>query len=273
MNRKRLALAILLGVFAVCLVYAYLAMPRLEKAPPRSSSQRARSVDTGDLKSEKAKSSDRIDFAFLISEPEDFPGAKRDIFRFGQHRPVRTEIPTPVAESLPAEAVVNTAIMPEVVPMQVVQRSLGQFTFLGFLDKGGEKTVFLSSGGNLFLVKQGERFGVDREFHVAEIDNKLLKVSHSGRNGLIEIPLIEQQKLAASASSPAVVPRDPVAPVPMNNTRIFKPQRRMVRPDAPQEREEALPEMTEEFNPEVEQEVEKPVEGEVLEGEVNGAKQ
>ena len=46
-----------------------------------------------------------------------------------------------------------------------------------------------------------------------------------------------------------------------------------MRPDAPQEREEALPEMTEEFNPEVEQEVEKPVEGEVLEGEVNGANQ
>ena len=36
MNRKRVILGSLLGVLAISLVYAYLATPRLEKAPPIS---------------------------------------------------------------------------------------------------------------------------------------------------------------------------------------------------------------------------------------------
>ena len=86
----------------------------------------------------------------------------------------------------PVEVVEEPQIVP-MTPLEIVQRSLGQFTFLGFLDKGGEKTVFLSSGGELFLVKQGEVFGTDREFTVNAIDGNILKVEHSGSAGLIEV--------------------------------------------------------------------------------------
>ena len=66
MNRKLMILAALLGVLALCLIYAYLATPRLEKAPPRSDSKRTRQAVGKVSKDQQSKfSQERIDFAFL----------------------------------------------------------------------------------------------------------------------------------------------------------------------------------------------------------------
>ncbi len=269
MNRKRVILAALLGVLALCLLYAYVATPRLEKAPPRTSSQRAQSDTRTTENLKTGDQPDRINFDFLTTEPEDFHGAKRDIFRFVQTRPVRVEAPVVIVEPP-----VVTPVIPEqpVVPFAVVQQSLSKFTFLGFLEKAGEKTVFLSSGGNLFLAKRGEKFGADQEFLVTDIDGNLLKVRHTGREGLIEIPLIEQQKLSASVSSPAKMP--PAAGISNQPAkRSFMPRARALQPAAPPESEQPFPEMIEENAPEEGQEIEPPVEGDVLEGETNGSNQ
>jgi len=272
MNRKRVILASLLGVLALSLLYAYIATPRLEKAPPRTANQRVLPVAvkaTDGLKSKSVQA--RINFDFLTVEPEDFPGAKRDIFRFRQMRPVQTETPVAMVET-PTPPVTSAVVMPETVPLAVVQQSLGKFTFLGFLEKAGEKTVFLSSGGDLFLVKRGERFGADQEFLVAAIDGNLLQVSHDGREGLIEIPLIEQQKLNASSSSPAHIA--PAEKIPTQTTpRTFTPKRRMLRPSAPQEDEQPYTEMNEENDPDKVQEAELPAEGDALEEKVNDSNQ
>lgn len=193
MNRKRVILGSLLGVLAVCLVYAYLATPRLEKAPPRDAASRKLAVSQEAPEVDPSESRGRIDFAYLSAEPQEFGGAQRDIFQFAQRRPVKTVPSIRVVQKEIHEPV----LLPEVIPVEVVQKSLSQFTFLGFLEKAGEKTVFLSSGGNLFLVKQGEHFGAGQEFLVEQIDDKFLKVRHAGREGLIEVPLIEKQKLYA----------------------------------------------------------------------------
>ena len=274
MNRKRIILAVLLGVLALCLVYAYVATPRLEKVPIKAASQRARSdvKVSGAMKVQKA--TERVDFDFLTSEPKEFKGAKRDIFRFGQQRPIQQKAPVPVVAT--PVAVPVTPVMPvmpvqPVLPFEVVQQSLAKFTFLGFLEKAGEKTVFLSSGGNLFLAKRGESFGDAREFQIVDIDDKLLKVRHAGRDGLLEIPLIEQQKLSASVSAPARL--QPAAPAPPQRTGTLTPRRGMPRPAAPQESEESLPEMIEENAPTEGQEAEPSAEGDVLEGETNGSNQ
>lgn len=271
MNRKRVILAALLSVLALCVLYAYVATPRLEKAPPRAAGQRVRPdvKATGELKPKSAQT--RINFDYLTVEPQDFAGAKRDIFRFGQLRPVRAETPVAIVETLETPAT-SVVVMPEAVPFAVVQQSLGKFTFLGFLEKAGEKTVFLSSGGDLFLVKRGEGFGADQEFLVDAIDGNLLKVRHVGRDGLVEIPLIEQQKLNASVSAPAhLAPTAGVSSQP--NQRTFTPKRRMLRPAAPQEIENPFTEMNEENAPEEGLEAEVPAEGDVLEEEVNGTNQ
>jgi hypothetical protein len=157
----------------------------------------------------------------------------------------------------------------EIVPFEVVHRALAQFTFLGFLDKAGEKTVFLSSAGSLFLAKSGEQFGTDLEFTVEDISGELLQVRHNGREGLIEIPLLEQEKLNASVSAPARLPA--VAPINRPQTRAFNPKRRMLRPAAPQGGETDFPGTIEEINPNGESPADLPVEGDDSEGEANGS--
>jgi hypothetical protein len=234
---------------------------------------------TGDLESKNVQ--ERIDFAFLIAEPQEFSRAKRDIFRFGGQPPVKI-VPKPIA---PAPFTPLVEAFKPVLPV-VVENALSRFTFLGFLEKDGEKTVFLSSSGNLFLVKRGERFGIDQEFLVADIDDDLLKVRHVGREGLIEIQLIEQQKLNTSVSAPAQIrPAAKVSNQP--RTRAFKPKRRAVRPAAPPETEESFPEAEDTF-PETEESVPETIEkndpaderkskrlptGLILEGDVNGTNQ
>jgi hypothetical protein len=231
MNRKRVILGALLGVLAICVVYAYLATPRLEKAPPRAADQRKQPAEKSPEVDEK-ESRGRIDFAYLTLEPQEFTGAQRDIFRFGRRPLVKTAPPPPIVQKEAPKPV----IMPKVVPVEVVQKSLSQFTFLGFLEKGGEKTVFLSSSGDLFLVKQGEHFGAGQEFLVEQIDDKLLKVRHAGREGLIEVPLIEKQKLNAAVSAPVSVSRGGVPARPPVNARTLRPNSRVApRPAARQE--------------------------------------
>ena len=231
MNRKRVILGALLGVLAICVVYAYLATPRLEKAPPRAADQRKQPANEKSPEVDEKESRGRIDFAYLTLEPQEFTGAQRDIFRFGRRPLVKTAPPPPIVQ----KEAPKPAIMPKVVPVEVVRKSLSQFTFLGFLEKAGEKTVFLSSGGNLFLAKQGEHFGAGQEFLVEQIDDKLLKVRHAGREGLIEVPLIEKQKLNAAVSAPVSVSRGGAPARPPVNERVLRSRSRTVRPLAGQD--------------------------------------
>lgn len=275
MNRKRVILAALLGVFALCLVYAYIMTPRLEKAPPRAvaeNQRRARPV----VESPARGGADRINFVFLSTDTEQPDDAKRDIFRFGRRAPVRHPEAEVAVSPVAPPPETSTITMP--VPVEVVQQALGRFTFLGFLEKERVKTVFLSSSGTLFLVKKGETFGVEQEFAVVDIEKNLLQVRHAGRDGLIEIPLIEKQKLSASVSAPVTIPREAVAPLPAGNAQGFRPQRRSMRPGTPQEgtdlQQEQVPqELIEEYNPEERQETNEPVKEDVLEGEANGKNQ
>jgi hypothetical protein len=204
--------------------------------------------------------------------------------------------PKPIA---PVAITSPVAAFKPVMPV-VVEKALSRFTFLGFLEKDGEKTVFLSSSGNLFLVKRGESFGIDQEFLVADIDDDLLKVRHAGREGLIEIQLIEQQKLNASVSAPAQI-RPAAKASNQPRTRAFTPKRRVARPAAPPETEESFPGTeesfpgteesfpgTEESFPETEESLPETIEknepadeqkskrlptGLILEGDVNGTNQ
>ena len=271
MNRKRVVLGALLGVLAISLVYAYLTTPRLEKAPPRVTSPRQSAPSLEALQGEESGPRRRIDFAYLESGVQEFTGAQRDIFRFGQRRMAQIAPRPPVVE----KDVMRPLVLPKPVPVEVMQKSLSQFTFLGFLEKAGAKTVFLSSGGNLFLVKQGERFGAGQEFLVEQIDDKLLKVRHAGRDGLIEIPLIERQKLYAAVSAPVSVSRGGGSVRPPVNERILRSSRRTALPIAPQGGREPQDDQAqiEDYNPDAMQEPENPVDEGAKEGEVNGKNQ
>lgn len=271
MNRKRIILAALLGVLVVCMFYAYLATPRLEKAPPRTSKPKARTATRTDAP-KPGGDEGRVDFGFLTAEPQKYSRAERDIFNYGGRHIEVTKAPPVVPKPVVPEPVVTAPVPVETVPVSVVNKSLSRFTFLGFLEKAGEKTVFLSSSGNLFLVKSGERFGAENEFLVVEIKGNILKVSHAGLADLIEVPLIEQQKLTASVSAPAhIAPRAAADNQP--RPRTFAPNKRMPRQDLETNGENPPPEMNQEDNPDGGQETATPENGDALEGEVNGTNQ
>ena len=89
MNRQRQLLAALVAVLAASLLYAFWTMPRQEKAPPRTAppkpaaakaAKSAKPVPAG--KGAGQVSSDRLLLELLDREPQPFPGAGRDIFRF-----------------------------------------------------------------------------------------------------------------------------------------------------------------------------------------------
>lgn len=265
MNRKRVILAVLLGVLALCALYAYFATPRLEKAPPEVASPRLRPAAKATVDIKSAEVQKRINFDSLVYEPQEFPGAKRDIFRFVQQRPVMIKPAVPVVKA-PVVEIVEPK--PAAEPVKVAIEPISTFTFLGFLEKAGEKTVFLSSGGNLFLVKRGESFGIDQEFVVEDIFDNTLKVRHTDQDRLITIPLIEQQKLRAAVSAPASREPRPEVSIPQPRARVPRSQSMTT-----QEGEATFPVITDENNPEEQQQFESPAEGDVLEGEANGTNQ
>ena len=202
MNRKRLTLAILLGILAFCLVYAYLAAPRQQKASPRATA--GNNVKSG-IERLQAQSPQRVRLESMKRQETPFPGADRDIFRF-KERPVRVVLPaakTPAPDPVPVPVVVEVAkpVMP--TPIELTQKALSKFTFLGFMSKQGERTVFLSSEGELFVVKAGERFGTKREFLVTGIEAQFLKVRRDGDAQAVQVPLVENESLKPAVSAPA----------------------------------------------------------------------
>ena len=276
MSRNRTVLAALLGVLALSMLYAYFTMPRQEKAPPREAPrQTVKRPDVTVAEKTSTGNEDRIDFAYLDQPSENYPGAERDIFNFGGKRSKvqpKPETRKPVEVKPP----VTETVRMQPPPMDAVNRSLSQFTFVGFLEKGGEKTIFLSSSGEMFLVKSGEKFGVNQEFLVKEIDGEFIRIKHAAREGIIELKLIEQERLNSAVSAPArLTPLPAVETQP--RARFIPPNRTLPRQvGAP---EEILPEMNQENNPETEEipeteQIPETNEGEQRpEGEFNGKNQ
>ncbi|MCM2264512.1 MAG: hypothetical protein NDI73_04900 [Desulfuromonadales bacterium] len=192
MNRKRLLLAALAGLLLLSLAYAFWAMPRQEKAPPRAETPRAVAKKPLAGKQEPPPA-DRLHLGLLAETPQPFPGAGRDIFRFrGGWAPV-VEAPTMIAP--PVAVVAPPPPPPPPTPEQILQQKVAGFTFLGFLDKGGVKTVFLSSAGDLFLVKAGERFGKGQELLAQEINATELVVRAGEGSETVRVKLVENEAL------------------------------------------------------------------------------
>ncbi len=200
MRGKPLVLLALLGLLVVSIAYAFWMTPHLQKAAPRKSVASPRFTEEAVL----SNTMPRLRVDLLTAEPKPFPGARRDIFNFRSSKrkiPVRS-ILKPV-KSTPRAVVAESSLQP--IPLQLVHKELSRFTFLGFVDRSGEKTVFLSSGGDLYVVKKNESFGRELEFRVEDIAENQLVVVRSGLADQVVIPLIENMQLAPAVSTPAAV--------------------------------------------------------------------
>ena len=205
MSRQRLVLVGLVAVLALSLVYAFWAMPRQEKAPPRpapvkpavSLVKTGKPAPAGKVEKQVKPSSEHLLLELLGREPQVFPGAGRDIFRFGGRAQTVVEV-EPVEVEPPPEPP-----KPPPTPEEILKGSLKDITFLGFLDKGGKRTVFLTSGDDVYLVKAGERFGKNRELIAKEISARQLVVGWVDGPETVKVQLLENEKLQPATISGA----------------------------------------------------------------------
>ncbi|PLY02582.1 MAG: hypothetical protein C0623_03760 [Desulfuromonas sp.] len=203
MNRQKQILVALLVVLALLGVRAYLATPRQQKVV---TDDPGRNRDAGQLERlTRSGSVDDQQVKLDLLEPakEKYQGYKRDVFNFYVPKPK----PKPVEKVVTAPP--KKVILPpprEVVTPQVRQQ-LAKFTFLGFLVKDQERTVFLAKRDDLFLVKRDDTFGENNQFKVVSVTEEMMKIRQNDTDGLIEIVLVEKEPLIPSFSSGGVTSR------------------------------------------------------------------
>lgn len=203
MNRK-IVLGCLLGVLGLSLTYAISYSPRQEPVTAPSVRPPVRSAATGkDRPAELPVEELRVRLEILERQAEPFPGIRRNLFGslviVAPPPPPPPVLPPPVAAPpIPVEAPLAE---------EVARQELARFTYLGFLEKGKGKTIFLSGANELFLVKKGDRFGGKRQFLVKELAPDRLIIQQGDDPRPIVLSLVEQASLAPARSAPPVNPR------------------------------------------------------------------
>lgn len=217
MSRKKLLLYILLGVSLLAAGRAVLSVTRTRETP--AAPPPPRSADGAPAKAPSAPPAgeEGVRLDLLNREREPFRGTRHDLFAplFQEKKPApRTAMPAlpppPPLPPLPA-APAPPPPPPPPVPGWTAQQELARFTYLGFLEKKGAKTIFLSAGDEIFVVKQGDRFGRNRQFQVAQLTPDRLVVRQGEDPRPITIPLVEQAPLSPSGEmrSPSEGMRSP----------------------------------------------------------------
>ena len=229
MNRQRLILAVLLGVLALAIGYSIVRFPRQEKADKPSAVTAA--TPSGANRKSAGGVETRVHLELLQKNQESFTGFKKNIFApifrdLSKLPPVKPVIPAPPPPPPPPvtpPTAINTA-----------EQELAQFTFLGFLDREKNKTIFLAKNKEIFLVKKGER--IAGKYEAAAITDDALTLRRVGGDTTeIIIPLIESQSLKVpqhQQTAPSPLPQQAGRPrIPARTI----PQRSPGAPPAPTE--------------------------------------
>jgi hypothetical protein len=196
MKRKPLLLIVLLILLGLASWYAYRTMPHQQ----RISSSTTRPPAAAAPAEEKTG----LQLQLLKERDETFPGYRRNIFGSVLPPPPSPPKPAPVPAPKPTPAPAPVPAPPP-RPAQPLQEALARFTFLGYLEKDGTRTVFLQRDNDLFVVKKGSRFGPDQKFEVVGMSPEQLIIRQAGDDRDITVPLTEKQPLRARFGSPARV--------------------------------------------------------------------
>ena len=202
---KRL-LGFLLPAFIASLIYGYLQMPKQERIttgtqrPQTSNKQQT-------LKENEGYPRLRSDLLDRKSQP--YPGVHRNLFSNSLPvEKVEVYVEEPAPDIIP-QIVVTPPPPPLPSPQDVAQKEIARYKFLGFLKKGEKKTIFLSSDGEILLVKKGSYLGRDRKYFVLNVTDKTLELRKEGV-GDFSITLSDQESLSAvslrNQSKPEQVP-------------------------------------------------------------------
>lgn len=196
MNRKRLTLLILLIGLVLSAGYSYMKMPQLKTVDKLKFAPGAAAPVP---KAEAAAKGERLRLDLLKKENATFAGYRKNIFRpiFRENTPSKggrlpkqvTLIPPPPPPAPPRPVIVEAAP----VPQSEIPKIMARFTFLGFLQKDGRKTIFLSKDKDIFVVKQGDRLA--GTFTVSSISDDAITIHVQDDGSEIVVPLVENKPL------------------------------------------------------------------------------
>ena len=224
MKRKRLLLWILLGILGLSLSYCYWAFPRQQRISTPQPQPAAGRKAMGPVPTRQAAApieDTRLHLELLKARDGSFPGYKRNIFG-------SVEPPPPPPPKIAVPPVVQAPPPPPPVAIPV-QQELAHFNFLGYLDKDGRKTVFLSRDQTLFLVNKGTRFGDQQQFTVTELTPEKLVIQTANDDRQIVVPLLENQPLIPLFHPGRSVRRGGGPPI-FPSGRVFPPRTPVVPP-------------------------------------------
>lgn len=202
MNRQRAILAVLLVLFACSLVYSFLRMPRQQKVD-KLTYQTGMTVQPRKAPQNTEGDTAKVRLDLLDRKPAGVSGGRnifQPIFEIGSKKPLvpvplPPPPPPPEKKVLPPPVPVQPTSVPQVVEPTPLQRDMATFTFLGFLKKENRKTIFLSNGKEIFLVKKGDK--ISGRYDVTELTEEAITISSLRDGGEIVIPLVENRPLAA----------------------------------------------------------------------------
>ena len=207
MNRQKLALFLLLIALVGAVAYAFLRSPRQQEAPALKNrpgakatvirkgpgAQKTAVLPAGGVRLDLLQGNSagsgayrRNIFAPLFRE-EEMPGA------------LKLPPPPPPPQKLPPPPPPVAAPAPPPPPpppsqAQLDEAELSKIVFLGFLKKGGERTVFLSKGGDIFVVKKGGQVGP--RFKVSDLTDDAITIKSIDSDRQMVIPLVENRSLS-----------------------------------------------------------------------------
>lgn len=187
MTRARL-LMILLGLLCAALIYAWTATPQ-QKRVENVVGKQLNSADGSVSQVEIAPEIADLDFSGGVNNSYQQP--KRNLFAALYQPPkVAVKRPTPKLKPRPKVAKVVTKVVKPIVraPQPSGSLSLKPLKVLGYLDNGGQRTVFLTGRKDkIFLVKEGDIFADGLE--VSEISQKNITIVKKATGQQLSLPL------------------------------------------------------------------------------------
>lgn len=203
MISKRI-LGVLLLIFMLSLLYAYLQTPkqlRISKSEGPQSQQRS-PASTDKMVGEDVNRTagyPRLRVDLLERRPQPYPGVRRNLFFSAVENPPEEdeeiEAPPIVVPPPVVAPVVPPSDPPPPTAQEVARQELSQYKFLGLFQKKGRQTIFLSAAGEVFLVRKGDYLGRDRKYFVLDITETSLLLRREG-TGEISIKLTDQETLS-----------------------------------------------------------------------------
>lgn len=220
MNKKRL-LIILFAVLAFSLAYAVWRFPRQERVTPQAKGvaqeKRRQPVKKKELAETSPITSDdlRVRLELLNHEDGGSVHPRRDLFAsLATGREGVTVVAPPPIAVIAAPPPPPAPVVEEPISQPALASTpSAQFAFLGFLQKEVERTIFLADGGEIFVVKKGDRFGHDRQYIISELTAERLVIQNRENQTPVTLSLTDTKPSLAAVDLPRneVRPARPIA--------------------------------------------------------------